>query len=108
MIESKKSLNSIRLSSASYQSLGEMLKGVLEKDSEVKLNLSKLLSYLVLDYHERTFEKSIDKIILVHRDKRKDAAQKLGKMNEAQLNSVMKVLEKLEKETATEIKVDEK
>ena len=91
-----KVLNSIRLTSDSYQKLNEMLDALMKADSEAKVTLSKLLSFIVLDYSQKYFDRSLEKITSLYRDKKKDAAKKIESMSEEQLASVIKFLEKME------------
>jgi|GEM_PF-5513947 len=91
-----KVLNSIRLSSDSYQKLNEMLEVIAKTDIEAKVTLSKLLSFIVIEYSQKYFDRSLEKITSLYRDKKKDAAKKIESMSEEQLASVLKYLEKME------------
>jgi hypothetical protein len=99
IMDNKKSLNSIRLSMEAYQKLNEMMDTISKSDVGSKITLSKILSFIVLEYFQKSFERSMEKIIFIHRDKKKDAASRIEKMTEEQLSSVIKLLEKMEKET---------
>ncbi len=92
----------VRLSQNAYEQLSAMCEKILSQDPEVKINLSKLLSFIIEEFQGRYFEKSKERIVMLHRDKRKDAKKKLDKISEEQLESVMKVLGKLKIETNSE------
>ncbi len=98
-IKTKKMIAAVRLSQSAYEQLSSMCENILSQDPEVKINLSKLLSFIIEEFQGRYFEKSKERIITLHRDKRKDAKKKLDKISEEQLESVMKVLGKLKIET---------
>lgn len=97
-MENKKINPGVRLTIEAHQLLNGMLKEVLNQDPEVKINLSKILSFIIQDYRERHFERYKEKIILIHRDKRKDAKDTLDLLPEDQLESILKMLEKIKKE----------
>jgi hypothetical protein len=95
-----------RLSKKSHEDLAEMLKELLSIDADLKLNLSKLLSFLVSDFREKHFQKTKEKILMAHKDHRKEAKNTLDSLNEVQLESFMKVLEKVKKYDPLPAKLD--
>ncbi len=88
----------VRLSDEANNSLIEMLKELSGFDAALKINNSKLISFIVLDYREKNFEKNKEKIAQSHRDKRKDANSKLCALSEFELENVIKFLDKIKKE----------
>ena len=68
IMDNKKSLNSIRLSVEAYQKLNEMMDTISKSDVGSKITLSKILSFIVLEYFQKSFERSVEKIIFIHRD----------------------------------------
>ena len=97
-MKNKKPSNVIRLSDEASVGLGEMLKTLTSIGASLKINHSKLLSFIALDYKDRYFEKNQEKIILHHLDKRKDAQDKLVSLSENDLEAVVKFLTKLKKD----------
>ena len=96
----KKPSNVIRLSDEASVGLGEMLKILTSTGAILKINHSKLLSFIMLDYKERYFEKNQEKIILHHLDKRKDAQDKLVTLSDEDLEAVVKFLSKIKKDAS--------
>lgn len=89
----------VRLTAEAQDSLEEMLKELSQQEGPPKLNSSKLISHIVLDYRERHFDKNLEKIAALYRDKKKDAKEKIGTLSEAELESVIKFLDKIKKES---------
>ncbi len=98
--EVKQTVLAVRLSPLAHEQLNFMCQQILLKDKDAKINLSKMVSYIISQYHDRFFEKELKNIISVHRDKRKEAKEVLGQITEEQLESVMKVFEKFKNTTA--------
>lgn len=88
----------VRLSKKAHDDLAEMLKEVLTTDADLKLNLSKLLTFVVTEFREKHFQKSKEKIIILYKDHRKEAQEALDSIPESQLESFMKMLEKMKKQ----------
>jgi len=91
----KQTVLAVRLSPLAHEQLNSMCQKILLKDQDAKINLSKLVSFIIAEYHNRLFEKEFKNIVSIHRDKRKEAKEVLGQITEEQLESVMKVFEKL-------------
>jgi hypothetical protein len=100
MIKFKKG-SVVRLSNEANESLNEMLKELSGFESTLTINNSKLISYIVLDYREKCFEKNKERIAQSHRNKRKDARTKLCTLSETELESVIKFLDKMNKEATS-------
>lgn len=66
-------------------------------DSDLILNTSKLVSYLLLEFKEKQFDKSKNAIAHFFRDKRKDAQAKLSSLSEEELDAAIKYLIKIKK-----------
>ena len=75
-----------------------MLKNLLKNESELKVDHSRLISFIVNDYKERFFFKNINKILSAHRDSKKQIKNKLSDLNESQLQALSKALQKIELE----------
>ena len=98
-MEIRKQSGVVRLSEEGQTVLVQMLQDLnLTNDGNLKINASKLLSFIVNEFYERSFEKCKSKIIETHRDKRKDASEKLVSLSETELETVLKFLEKVKKD----------
>jgi hypothetical protein len=94
-MEDKKSSGLVRLSLEAQETLSVMLLEINKIESHLKINNSKLISFIVMDYKERSFEKNKDKIIASHRDRKKEIHQKLKSLSGNDLESLLKTLDKM-------------
>ncbi len=88
----------VNLSSDAKASSLSMLEEVKKNESDLKIDHSKLVSFIVNDYKARFFKKNLDKIVLAHRDSKKQIKNKLSDLNESQLQALSKALLKIEQE----------
>ena len=92
-----KSKSLARLSLKAQEALGEMLSELVAMESELILNTSKLVSYLLIEFKEKQFEKSKPAIAYFFRNKRKHAQTRLSALTEEELEAAIKYLIKLKK-----------
>ena len=90
----------INLSQDAKASSHYMLEEVMKKESGLKVDHSKLVSFIVNDYKERFFTKSLEKIARAHRDSKKQIKNKLANLSDSQLQALSKALLKIEKENS--------
>jgi hypothetical protein len=96
MIE-KKSKSLARLSPKAQEAIGEMLTELSVIESDLILNTSKFVSFLLVEFKEKQFDKSKSAIAHYFRDRRKDAKNKLAKLTEEELEVAIKYLTKIKK-----------
>lgn len=92
---SKKEITSVvRLSTEATNSLNVMLEELLKEDKSLRINYSKLVSYILLDFHHRSFASFKQKLLLEYQDKAKHLKSKLKVLGSKELNAVIKYLDK--------------
>jgi hypothetical protein len=87
----------VRLSAQAEKDFRWMIDELTNSDPKSRLNNSKLLSFIVVDFKDKYFERTKDRILLAHRDKRKDAKDKLASLSETELEGVINYLNKIKK-----------
>lgn len=95
----KKSKLQARLSPKAQAAISEMLTELYVIEPTLILNTSKFVSFLLVEYKEKQFDKSKDSIARHFRDKRKDAKNKLFSLSEEELEAAIKYLTKIRKVT---------
>lgn len=83
-----------------------MLEEVKKSESDLKIDHSKLVSFIVNDYKARFFKKNLNKIALAHRDSKKQIKNKLSDLSESQLQALSKALLKIEQENTLKGEVE--
>jgi hypothetical protein len=98
-----KSKSLARLSPKAQVAISEMLSELVALDSDLILNTSKLVSYLLIVFKEKQFDKSKAAIAYFFRNKRKHAETRLSALTEEELEAAIKYLTKIKKvDTAKE------
>ena len=68
--------------------------------SDVRPIFTPQMEFIVNDYKERFFTKSLEKIARAHRDSKKQIKNKLANLSDSQLQALSKALLKIEKENS--------
>jgi hypothetical protein len=77
-----------------------MLEELKQMDESIKIDHSKLVSFILIDYRENYFEKNKKRIATFHRDSKEQIRGKLTGLSLEQLEAVSKYIEKIQfKET---------
>jgi iron-sulfur cluster repair protein YtfE (RIC family) len=96
----------IRLNEEAINSMSTMLMELLNEDKSLKVNLSKLSSFILTEYHSKHFEKAKPRLIVAHQDKKKCIIDKISGLNLEGLEATIKYLEKLKKDDFSNEKFD--
>lgn len=88
----------IRLDVNSTNSMSVMLMELLNADKGLKVNLSKLASFILSEYHARYFEKAKPRLIVAYQDKKKCIMDKISAFGLEELDATIKYLEKLKRD----------
>ena len=96
----------IRLDVNATNSMSVMLMELLNVDKALKVNLSKLASFILSEYHARYFEKAKPRLIVAHQDKKKCIMEKISALGLEELDATIKYLEKLKKEDSSNENLD--
>lgn len=91
----------IRLSKDASSSLSTMLNELLKIDENLKINYSKLASYILTDFKKRSFERLKPKLAFEHQDKKKHLKGKIESLDSKELETIIKFLGKLAKPTTS-------
>ena len=91
----KNNTSVVRLSTEATASLNAMLCDLQKDSKELRVNYSKLTSYILLDFHKRCFEGQKPKLLLEYQDKAKHLKSKIKVLGSKELNAVIKYLDKL-------------
>lgn len=87
----------IHLSEDATNSMSEMLVELFKIDEHLKINHSKLASFILSEYRTRHFEKSKSRLVLAHQDKKKHLKDAIELLNMEELEATMKYLSKMNK-----------
>lgn len=87
----------IRLNESAINSMSEMLTELFKEDQHLKINHSKLASFILSEFHYRYFDKAKHRLILAHQDKKKFIMDKIDKLDIEKLDATIKYLEKIKK-----------
>ncbi len=85
----------VNLNDIAKRSSLAMMEKLTKIDPNIKIDHSKLVSYIVVHYHEKYFNKNIKNIISFHRDSRKEIKSKLDSLTNAEIETLSKYLTKL-------------
>lgn len=91
----KENTSVVRLSAEATNSLDVMLEELLKEDKSLRVNYSKLVSFILSDFHQRSFTSFKPKLLLEYQDKAKHLKSKLKVLSSKELNAVIKYLDKL-------------
>jgi len=92
-----KSKSLARLSPKAQEAMGDMLGELVAFEPDLVLNTSKLVSYLLVEFKEKHFDKSKPAIAYFFRNKRKQAKKRLSALTEEELDAAIKYLTKIKK-----------
>jgi hypothetical protein len=95
----KKAKSLARLSPKAQEAISEMLTDLSVIESDLILNTSNLVSFVLIEFKEKQFDRSKSAIAHHFRDKRKDAKNKLSSLTEEELEAAIKYLTKIKKVT---------
>jgi hypothetical protein len=87
----------IHLTEDAINSMSEMLVELFKVDEHLKINHSKLASFILTEYRSKYFEKSKSRLVLAHQDKKKHLKDAIELLNMEELEATMKYLSKLNK-----------
>ncbi len=87
----------IRLNQEACQSMSVMLEGLFKEDEFLKINNSKLASFIICDFHQRHFDKSQSKLVLAYQDRKKHLKDKIEGLDQEHLDAAIKYLDKIKK-----------
>ncbi len=87
----------IRLNQEACHSMSVMLKELFKEDEFLKINNSKLASFIIFDFHQRNFEKARSKLVLAYQDKKKHLKDKIEGLDQEELDAAIKYLDKIKK-----------
>jgi hypothetical protein len=87
----------IHLTEDATNSMSEMLVELFKVDEHLKINHSKLASFILTEYRSKYFEKSKSRLVLAHQDKKKHLKDAIELLNMEELEATMKYLSKLNK-----------
>jgi hypothetical protein len=87
----------IRLNEEAINSMSTMLMELLNDDKSLKVNHSKLASFILTEYHTKHFEKAKPRLIIAHQDKKKCIINKIEGLDLEELDATIKYLEKLKR-----------
>ena len=93
----------INLSKSAKQSSLYMLEEITRRDHELKIDYSKLISFIVNDYRTKYFQSNLKRIITAHKDSRKKIKNKLSSLSESQLQALFKALNKIEQNESSNV-----
>ncbi len=87
----------IRLNDDAINSMSVMLMELFKEDQHLKINHSKLASFILTEYHDKYFEKSKPRLVLAHQDKKKFIMDNIEGLDIEKLDATIKYLEKIKK-----------
>jgi hypothetical protein len=96
MPKSKKS-GVVRLDEEANNSMSVMLMELRREDKNLKINFSKLVSFVLHEFHSKHFEKAKPRLLLAHQDKKKCIMTKIEGLGREELEATIKYLEKIKK-----------
>jgi len=94
----------IRLDANATNSMSVMLMELLKEDKDLKINLSKLASSILTEYHSKYFEKARPRLVEAHQDKKKHLKDVIESLGLDEIEATMKYLNKLKKPSLDEEK----
>ena len=88
----------VSLNGEAKKSCLEMMRKIDTNDSRLKIDHSKLVSYIIIDYSDKYFAKNLKKIVSFHTDSRQEIKSKLNKFSNEELELLSKYISKLKPE----------
>lgn len=87
----------IHLTEDATNSMSEMLVELFKVDEHLKINHSKLASFILSEYRSKYFEKSKSRLVLAHQDKKKHLKDAIKALDLAEIEATLKYLDKIKK-----------
>jgi hypothetical protein len=87
----------IRLDEEAINSMSVMLMELLSEEKNLKINHSKLASFILSEFHSKHFEKAKSRLVLAHQDKKKCIMNQIEGLGLEELEATIKYLEKIKK-----------
>ena len=85
----------IHLTEDATNSMSEMLVELFKVDEHLKINHSKLASFILSEYRTRHFDKAKSRLVQAHQDKKKHLKDAIERLNIEELEATMKYLSKM-------------
>lgn len=89
----------VTLKTSAKESVDKMLSELRVLEPTLKIDRSRLVSFIVIDYFEKLFTKSLKRIIEAHKDSRKQIKNKLNELSNRELDAVSKYIAKMKSGT---------
>jgi hypothetical protein len=87
----------IHLTEDATNSMSEMLVELFKVDEHLKINHSKLASFILTEYRSKYFEKSKSRLVIAHQDKKKHLKDAIEALDVAEIEATLKYLDKIKK-----------
>jgi hypothetical protein len=87
----------IHLTEDATNSMSEMLVELFKLDEHLKINHSKLASFILTEYRSKYFEKSKSRLVLAHKDKKKHLKDAIEALDVTEIEATLKYLDKIKK-----------
>lgn len=87
----------IHLTEDATNSMSEMLVELFKVDEHLKINHSKLASFILTEYRYKYFEKSKSRLVIAHQDKKKHLKDAIEALDVAEIEATLKYLDKIKK-----------
>lgn len=87
----------IHLTEDARNSMSEMLVELFKVDEHLKINHSKLASFILTEYRSKYFEKSKSRLVIAHQDKKKHLKDAIEALDVAEIEATLKYLDKIKK-----------
>ncbi len=87
----------IHLTEDATNSMSEMLVELFKVDEHLKINHSKLASFILTEYRSKYFEKSKSRLVLAHQDKKKHLKDAIEALDVTEIEATLKYLDKIKK-----------
>jgi len=87
----------IHLTEDATNSMSEMLVELFKVDEHLKINHSKIASFILTEYRSKYFEKSKSRLVIAHQDKKKHLKDAIEALDVAEIEATLKYLDKIKK-----------
>ena len=91
----------IHLSEDATNSMSEMLMELFKVDEHLKINHSKLASFILSEYRTRHFDKAKSRLVQAHQDKKKHLKDAIEALDVAEIEATIRYLDKIKKRDET-------
>ena len=97
LVSKNENTSVIRLNVDASKSLETMLEELLKEDKNLRVNYSKLASYIMLEFHKKNFDRLKPKLILAYQDKKRALKARIEGLSHDELEAAFKYLDKNKK-----------